>query len=304
MKKAICILSVLLICGLGASVQAQQSMKLFGAVGYGLPASGNQFASSAEYEIDLMDYSYYYYDYEDMVSRTDHYFNFGKGIKFGGGLEIPLRPHVWLRLEGNMWKMPEITAEETAQGTASLTYQYYWYFLDINVAVDYSDKDTYSASLWNVDAVLLLDTEFDNKTLYGGAGVGLYNASMTRTGEMSESLSIAFPDYPQYNESETHTMEDEVEYTFKKGIGFVGVLGVEMPLNDKASFFAEVNVHAVGFEIEQFEVTKLEEDGVDRLDDLEDTEYEFKKDDPDEWAPWTMPGSNATIRAGIKFGLN
>ncbi|NQT24352.1 hypothetical protein HQ585_03255 [candidate division KSB1 bacterium] len=305
LRKFTIILAVLVFCCVLGSLQAQ-GMKIFGAVGYGLGLSGNQFASSAEYELDLDSYYYYYYGYDELVSRTDHYFNFGQGIKFGGGLEIPVRPHVTLRVEGNFWKMPEIKAEETAKGSGTFTvYDYYYnYTTDVDASIDMIDTDTYNASLWNVDAVLLLDTQLGDKILYAGAGVGYYNASMTRTGDYSTTFDIRFPDYPQYNEAISSTIEDEVEYTFKKGIGFVGVLGVEMPLNEKTSFFVEVNLHAVGFEIEKFEITKYEEDGVDYLDDFDETEFKFKKDDPDEWAPWTMPGTSATVRAGIKMGLN
>jgi hypothetical protein len=306
LQKVTVVLFVLLFCCSLSPLQAQ-GMKVFGAAGYGLGLSGNQFASSAEYEIDLT--SNYYYYYEEILSRTDHYFNFGKGIKFGGGIEIPVRPHVSLRVEGNFWKMPEIKVEETASGSGEFTYYYwynYWYLIafDVNVEAEVENIDTYNASLWNVDAVLLLDTQVGDKTLYGGVGVGLFKAAMTREGDYSETVEVSFPDYPQYNETETHTREDEVEYSFKSGIGFVGVLGVEMPLNEKVSFFAEANLNAVGFEIEKFEFTKFEVDGEDHLDDLEETEYDFKKDDPDEWEPWTMPGTSVTVRAGIKMGLN
>ena len=286
------VLLVVMLCWSWGALQA--GTRVYGGVGYGLGVPGLLYDVSEEMDLDL------YYD--EVTDVTDHYLNFGKGIKFGGGIEVPIKPHLNLRLGGNFWKS---TLEATTTGDGSGTDSFYGYTVNWSAEID--ETRTYTASLWNIDAVLLVNAKVDNYTVYGGAGAGYFNAKMVSEAESSMEVSASLMGY---SESTEETMKMAFDSMFKSSIGFLGVFGVEIPLNDKASFFAEINVQAVSFEIEKEELTDYEvkEDGlvVIDIDDFDDDEkeIEYEKDDPDETPPWTMPGSNATVRGGIKFSIN
>ena len=67
----------------------------------------------------------------------------------------------------------------------------------------------------------------------------------------------------------------------------------------------------VSFTIKEWEVVKAEMDGEDVLDDVDvnddkrgnQTTLEFEKDHVSKPTPWTMPGSNFSIRVGLMLKL-
>ncbi|NQT24351.1 hypothetical protein HQ585_03250 [candidate division KSB1 bacterium] len=175
-------------------VQAQGSTKIFGVGGYGFGISNDEFMSSYTYDSNW-----------ELDDRTDHYINGGKGMKYGGGIELPIRPNVALRAEYCMSSMPEITAVDEYEADNT----------------KYETKTT--AKGWNISAVVLIQVPMDKKTLYGGLGGGYFNASATVETEFPAYI-IDYTGYIPFFE-EVEGLEQE-KVTMSSAIGLVGVLGI------------------------------------------------------------------------------
>jgi len=267
---------VLVIACLTACIEpsAARDFGFYGSFGYNFGRGGDFWASSlafdAEYEVEGVE---------------DHYVSLGEGLKFEGGVQEKLSENIALRVGGGYSRLaPSVRAKNTGPS------EYLW------------QDQTLTGRIVYFQGLLLLTSNRESVRPYAGAGAGLFYAKAKTDG----------PTWVCYNEgcSEFGFVDMETEYRFGGTIGFTAVLGFDYPLRGGSRLFAELNMQQVGFTIEEQELIKATEDGVDVRDRIEFAGSEpgnenmivFEKDSVERRNPWVLQGSSIGFRVGVKIG--
>lgn len=107
-----------------------------------------------------------------------------------------------------------------------------------------------------------------------------------------------------------------MEYTFRTGIGFQGALGVQIPVADKVSIFAEANGLFINQYLKEAELVERTDNGADVLSKYPTAakQFEFELDynqtlsairpyEPTKAPSMAVPFSNIGLSAGIMIGF-
>lgn len=89
---------------------------------------------------------------------------------------------------------------------------------------------------------------------------------------------------------ETTTYEYRWEETGNLAFGYAGALGIVVPVGGMVGFFAEIALHSVTYSPSQIEITKLTENGVDRLSTQQNRVTKYKES-------FTLPTTENTLMA-------
>lgn len=267
---------VLMIAFLAAWIEplAARDLGVYGSFGYGLGRGGNFWASSLAFDDDY-----------EVKGVEDHYLSIGKGLKFEGGVQDKLSENISLRVGGSYSRMvPSLRTKNTGPS------EYSW------------QDQTFTGRVIHLQGILLFVKDSGTMRPYAGAGGGLFFAKMESEG----------PTWVCYDEDcDSYGFVDmEMEYRFGSTIGFVAVLGFDYKLQGSSRLFAELNLQQVDFTIEEQELVKATEDGVDVRDKIELYGSEpgnkntivFEKDSTKRRNPWVMQGSSIGIRVGVIIG--
>ena len=176
------------------------------------------------------------------------YYSGGGGIKFGIGLDAEIAEHVALGFDVG-------------------------YSMGLTSEVEKSTYPTETelieakASYLPISLTLKVKSKLEKMTIYAGMGPSLLM--------MPKALiTISGTDG-------TDVFAGEGDLTFKMGLGYHGLVGMEYALTEKVNFIAQLRSDQVSVKTDKFELTKATENGTDvlALMDIRDKNITFLEDD-------------------------
>ncbi|MFP4416235.1 MAG: hypothetical protein ACOC4C_05340 [Fibrobacterota bacterium] len=207
-------------------------------------------------------------DRGELSDVEDHYFNYGRGIKLDVGGWYALMEDLGVQAAlGFSFGVPDINTE---QNTTAL----------VDTRTDNTEYDFFVFSI-KVQAVPRF-TVVQLLDMYLGVGTGLYFASLSSQTEAEIGGTT-------YTESET--------FDSKAALGFNGFMGADFPLMEDLSLFGEIGFEQLSFTWKKQEITETNIPG------SSESTVTFDKDRPDLPAPPKIPGSNWSLRVGVKYWL-
>lgn len=196
---------------LSAFVAAQnnETLNVFGSVGFGFPSGGKLFSS---FKTDFAPGGV------DTTEEKDSYFNFGRGLKLDLGVQYFLMPNIALQagigISGNVPRLK--TFQETP-------------IREINT--------TFRSSLWGLKALIVPHFEvLELITMYTGVGIGFFWNSWKYEQKSTTQID---------NVSVTETIEGKIKTTPK--LGFLGLAGANFPLSDLLTLYGELAFEQLSF---------------------------------------------------------
>jgi len=236
------------------SYAEQKTFDLYLTTGYGFGAGGRFIGSSQTY------------DGLTLVSRKDHYQNFGQGIKIEAGMDYLASEKLYVQA-GFSYSIgvPIIEQKITAVGT-STDIKYSWSTIGIKALA----KPTFQ----------LLDL-FD---VYAGFGIGLY-------------FAISSCDIKVVAGSVENTAKGEDSNN--PAFAIIGSLGLEYPIVENVIAFFEVYSEQMSFTTTKTEYTHS---SFSTGPYTNHTEY-YQKDVTDREPPPKIPGSNVALRIGVRVPI-
>ncbi len=225
------------------------ALDFFIATGFGFPIGGHLLDSTSQTFKSVSDATPY--------EVEDHYLNYGFGIKADAGVNYLLTNYLGMRF--------------TVSYTGGIP--------PIHVEVKYEDNDNagftekYKRNMFGFNVMLLPRFElFELFDMYGGPGIGLFFAFLKRENN---------------NNDGNHEYEGEIRTI--PALSFHGLIGTDLPLNDKLTLFGELSFSQMSFKAK----SRTDTDKADNID--------FNKDSNTSPAPFKIPGSNIALRIGIKM---
>jgi hypothetical protein len=170
----------------------------------------------------------------------------------------------------------------------------------------YDDK--YAAMMFQIIPALVITPGLDKINPYGRFGViiGAYsktNYSYTNTRNSIPELKATNTTVEKYKDKDYGGL----------ALGFSAAIGADYALNDKLSFYAEINLNGVNYSPKKGKVVEWTIDGVDQipLSTTKDLEWEYVKSldntenipdsSPDKYLKEAALLTNAGISIGVKF---
>lgn len=207
-------LKCLLILALFALVNAEnknETLNLFGSIGYGFGTGGSLFSTvDRDYSISAE------------VKRNDSYLNYGRGFKFDLGAQYFMMKNVALQMGiGFSAGFPGLeTAIQNYKVTSSDN--------------TFSDSTTnYKFGLFGIKALVVPRFEIlDLLNMYAGVGVGLFWSSMS---------------YDVTRVSLTGTQKENGKIKASPTLALLGELGADYPLSDIISVYGEIALEQMSF---------------------------------------------------------
>ncbi|MCG7851381.1 MAG: PorT family protein [Methanosarcinaceae archaeon] len=220
------------------------------------------------------------YDGTKTTKNETYYYSAGGGIKFGLGLDIEVAEHVALGLD-------------------------FGYSLGSKAEVDKYTGPTdnrlteYQSSYLPISLTLKVKSKLEKMTLYAGMGPSMLMAAKSTVTETRSGTG--------YN------IEEEGDITYKMGLGYHGLLGVEYGISEKMDFVAQLRTDQIALKSDKYEMTKATLDGKDVLGtyDVRDKNITYEEDDtaddytkadvPEIQNAFIMPANNFTLNIGIAY---
>lgn len=216
------------------------------------------------------------------IKNENLYYSAGSGIKIGAGLDTGVSENVVLGLDLGYSIGSKKEKDKYTDPTNS-------------------DVTEMKTSFIPISATLKVKTTIDKVTPFAGFGPTLVLAPKTIATDSSTSG--------------TSKKEWETEITYKLGLGYHGLAGIEYSLSDNLVLITQLRVDQVSLKADKSKITKYTEDGADKLlgMDTRDKETVYKEDSSsdnpaDNNSPkidntYTIPANSLTIGVGlgIKF---
>ncbi|MCX5754082.1 MAG: hypothetical protein NTW97_10665, partial [Candidatus Krumholzibacteria bacterium] len=164
-----------------------------------------------------------------------------------------------------------------------------------------SNKTEAKTSYLPISLTLKVKSKLEKITVFAGMG-----PTMLMAAKGIETFSETGGTAPEAYERET---------TFKMGLGYHALAGIEYGLTDKVNFIAQLRADQVSIKTDKDELTKYTVDGVDKLSDvpvryknttyLEDdtTDNPSKDTVPAIERAYMVPANNFTLNIGISYGF-
>jgi hypothetical protein len=253
--------SILLVAGICAAQHYSASEKkfdLFVTTGYGFGVGGYQ-----DRAVDFSSTT----SGGNLVSREDHYRNFGWGIKIEGGADYKLMDHVYGQgaLNYSFSAVPGTKNIHEISGISTTSVNYNWSVFGIKAGV----KPTFRA-------LDLLD-------VYTNFGIGLYFAS---SGADLETTTIG-----------GGVSTSKARDSNRPAMTFISAIGAEYPINESVIVFGEINCEQMSFTTTKTEYSQSS--GVL----YDDHVVNYEEDVTDRPAPPKIPGTNIALRVGVRFPI-
>jgi len=274
MRKLVAILMVLGICVPFAQVQAAK-FTLRPTFGYGA-GTGKMAVGS-----DTVDDENYH------VTKDENlYYSSGGGIKLGLGLDGDLAEHLAFGLDIGY----SIGSKEEIDK--------YYFPGNVNDAEETEVRE-FKASFLPMSLTLKAMNKFEKITVFAGFG---------------PTVLMSPKAIETYNDTQgSNTFERETEYTFKMGLGYHGLAGIEYGMSERIVFIAQGRADQVSIKADKSEVTAATANGTSVLSGMTTREKNttFVEDDsaddynntgaPELDSTFILPANSFTV--GIGFGI-
>lgn len=226
-------------------------------LGYGFPIGGSHIATSERYAVPQSP--------GVPVEETDHFRNFGSGLKIGvgGGVRLMERVSFTGSVEYTAG-VPQIREEDQNEPIGGL--------------LRITRERTYHYSTLGLKAMVAPRFEILNlMDMYIGAGLGF------------------FAGFSSWDEQRSDNTSARVVEKNRPALGFLGACGTEYPLADQVALVAELGLEAFSVRTTSYTVEESTIPGVR----IGETNYDDNVTDR-AWQPRT-PGTNLTLRVGVKY---
>jgi hypothetical protein len=272
-------LLVLLYAGINFNTVIAQGAYFTVGTGYNLPTSTQTLDGMSFYNETITDNS---------TTYQQNYVSLGKGLNVGGAFGYIFNEHIGAELGvsyliGSTWE--------------SVT-EYNSNFSGSNMKF----TNQISSKMARVNPQIVMSFESNRITPYAKVGLMLGAGSMTVNGLLNDNSSVT---------------EQTLFYTGGIATGFTTTIGASVALNDKISFFGDLNLVNMSYSPTKGVLTKYTEDGLDLLPsfDLIDKEIQFVdsyvEDDnvqpaitePAKALKMKFPFSSCGLYFGIKYTL-
>jgi hypothetical protein len=251
-------ISILCIAACTGFSQQKETFDLFITAGAGFGFGGRDVGASQTITNNVV------------TKETDHYLNYGSGLKIEGGASHKLMEHLYaqaaLCYSNGLWGINRVIDD---QGVDRVSEQYNYSTFGIKAMV----KPMFQ----------VLDL-FD---VYANFGLGLYFAGA------SIDRKVTIVGLGEYS--------GRLEESNLPALGIVGSIGVEYPINPSIIVFGELHCEQMSFLVTQTTITNSNLPGPGNQWANGVTNYE--KNAVDRPAPYYTPGSNVAIRAGVRFPI-
>ncbi len=202
----------------------------------------------------------------NLVSREDHYRNFGWGIKIEGGADYKLMDHVY-GLAAFNYSFSAVPGTDNVQeitGISKTYVNYNWSVFGMKVGV----KPTFQVlDLFNV---------------YTNFGMGLYFAGSGADLKTTSDLG--------------GTSTSKAKDSDRPAMTFIGAIGAEYPITESIIAYGEINCEQMSFTTTKIEYTQSNGLYADHV-------VNFEEDVTDRQSPPKIPGTNIALRIGVRFPI-
>jgi len=247
------------------------SLTLRPMLGYGIGTGKS--VSGSDYEVDSAG---------EKLKNENLYYSAGSGIKIGVGLDNEVSENVALGFDLGY-----------SIGTKKE--------IDKVKLPTYSEVTELKTSFIPVSATLKVKTTICKYTPFAGFGPTLVLVAKSIRTEIETDTSGGM----------TNTEEEETETTYKLGLGYHGLAGVEFGLSDNMVLICQLRVDQVSLKADKSTITKATENGVDQLSgmDIRDKETVYEEDDTADDSTktgsadidntYTIPANSLTVGVGV-----
>jgi opacity protein-like surface antigen len=242
------------------------TLNIFGNLGWGLGMGGYYIGSTDAY-VNSQDAQT-----NELKSTKDHYMNLGQGLRAEAGAGYMLSSNVEGRasVDVNIGLFAPKTGKEYPPNANN----------ENSVVLEDTANSYYS---WSIKLLAIPQFEvLEMFDMYLGAGLSLsfagssYNTTLKRTNNA------------------TYTTAYDRE--FSPALGFCGIAGMLFPLSEEMSFFTELQ-----FDVVSFQLNNLKYKSHSPPNSNIGTPPNYEKNSKNGDAPPKIPGSNVSLRAGIKL---
>ena len=235
-----------------------ETLNIYGSIGAGFGAGGQHYTSRV-------------ISAGTITKETDHFYNYGTGLKLDLGCQYFMMENVALQAAFGYsagvpnFKVTSETGTGINTGTVDTVFKRNIFGIKVSVVPRFEALD-------------LID-------VYAGVGLGFFWNS--RRFEITDND-------PQLGERKASG-----KIASFPTLGFTGQLGTDYPVNDKLTLFGELAFEQISFALNK---SIVKESGIPAIP--EGTTY-YSKDDanPDNLAPVKVPGSSFQIRIGVRFAI-
>ncbi len=231
-----------------------ETLNLFGSIGAGFGMGGQWYESSESSG--------------STTNVTDHFYNYGAGMKFEFGCQYFMMDDVALQPSFSYSAgIPGFDVKVREQNGSSTTTTFGRHLFGLKVQI-----------VPRFEVLDLLD-------VYTGVGLGLFWNSRHFTIDQT----IVANGIRMRNETKG-------KITSSPTLGFLGMFGTDYPLNDRLTLFGEFAFEQIRFNLKKYVIDEGVEGGSKQI-------YDEDNNDPDYLNPVKVPGSNFQIRAGVRFAV-
>lgn len=228
-------------------------LKLYLMTGLGIKMGGSELPDA----LLMPSQSLYYDDAGNLTEVKDHYLNYGQGIKLEVGADIAVAKNLWAEFGFGY-----------TGGLLKVNFENYPLLGD-------NWQKEYKKHCFGLKALVKPCFRFlDLLDMYAGIGAGLLFTHLTITSSYQNDVS-------------------DGNIKTKPTLAFLGLLGVDYPLNDIISLKGEI-----AFEQMSFTVKEILPAGNSVI-----LHFDRNSTASNEYQPINIPGSNLAIRLGICFSL-
>jgi hypothetical protein len=186
-----------------AAAVPENTLSVIGTCGYALGTGGYYLGSSTETGANNV-----------LLEKTDHYLNYGQGMKLETGVMYMAMDYVYVKgCFSYTWGVPraDIVTKNNVSGVET--------------------KETFKTHLLGLKALLLPQfNALDLFDMYAGAGLGLFFTSLTSD-----------------HSSTTYTGR----YTTSAALDFCGALGLDYPVGDQLTVYTELGFDMMSFTLKR-----------------------------------------------------
>lgn len=264
------LLTSLVISSISILAQSNETINVYGSIGYGFGSSGQLFPSTIIKTENLA---------ADTIERKDRYLNYGQGLKIDVGVQYFMMENV--ALQAGFIYTPGVPALTTE----------YRYDYTIAGAQGFIDSTVeYHRNMFGIKAMIVPRFEiFELFNMHTGVGAGFYWNTLRYEINSTRRNEIA-----GISSDSTRTEEGSIRST--PSFGFNGLLGVDYPISDLLSLFGEI-----GFDMTSFRWTKQMIDNTEF--NRATGSYNFEKNTPNQRSPLRVSGSNWRLSVGVRYAI-
>lgn len=208
-----------------------------------------------------------------IIKREDNYLNYGQGFKIDLGAQYYAMEN--LALQASFGMSFGIPSFEIKDRVLSLNEADSLVLVDSNVTYK---RNMYGIKIMAVPRFEVLELIY----MYTGVGIGFFWNSLH---------------YETTRTSPTETKNEEGRIISSPTLGLTGMLGADFPVSDIFSIFGEIAFEQLSFKWKERRIEKT-----NIIPSRVGTVF-YNEDDPNNAAPYKVPGSNWQIRIGLRANI-